>query len=184
MSLLCLPHASYIGGHTPNRPIHLIQFFIHLIVTHRCNPPICVHTTHRSFKEWANLCRFPQKIWPSFYRFLSMRSHTNSKFPTKSLYSTHYFTSPIGRSKSGQAKNPYISYILPTPRSTDGNGKPIYQTSLRQWNVSIPTTLATIIGICKTISSIVVKISFGIHLKRLLIFFSVSMYAANIASPI
>ena len=60
----------------------------------------------------------------------------------------------------------------------------IYQTSLRQWNVSIPTTLATIIGICKTISSIVVKISFGIHLKRLTIFFSVSIYTANIASPI
>lgn len=63
-------------------------------------------------------------------------------------------------------------------------GHQIYQTSLRQWNVSIPTTLATIIGICKTISSIVIKISFGIHLKRLLIFFSVSMYAANIVNPI
>lgn len=32
-----------------------------------------------------------------------------------------YITSPIGRSKSGQPKNPYISYILPTPRSIDGN---------------------------------------------------------------
>ena len=63
-------------------------------------------------------------------------------------------------------------------------GRQIYQTSLRQWNVIIPTILATIIGICKAISSIVVKISFGIHFKRLLIFFSVSMYAANIVSPI
>ena len=60
----------------------------------------------------------------------------------------------------------------------------IYQTNLRQWNVIIPTILAAIMRVCKAISSIVVKISFGIHFKTLLIFFSVSMYAANIVSPI